>query len=191
MSQATEPRPSVTRPDATAGKDAVMLILEPRKIGFDEYEPQPLQPDQVRVKTLYSGISAGTEMTIYRGSNPYRKKRWDAELKLFLPSDEDVRFYPLPVGYEETGCVTEVGADVAGVSPGDCVYGSWGHRTETVLPGNVAARNRFSPDQDPRHGVFARIGAIALNGILDAQINVGETVAVFGAGVVGLTCMAL
>ena len=49
----------------------------------------------------------------------------------------------------------------------------------------------MEPDADPRHGIFARIGAIALNGILDAQINVGETVAVFGAGVVGLICCTL
>jgi threonine dehydrogenase-like Zn-dependent dehydrogenase len=49
----------------------------------------------------------------------------------------------------------------------------------------------MQPDADPCHGVFARIGAIALNGILDAQINVGEVVAVFGAGVVGLICCCL
>jgi threonine dehydrogenase-like Zn-dependent dehydrogenase len=60
-----------------------------------------------------------------------------------------------------------------------------------VLPGHVAADNRFGPNEDWRHGIFARIGAIALNGILDAGINVGEAVAVFGAGVVGLICMAL
>ena len=44
-------------------------------------EERALEPSEVRVCTLYSGISAGTEMTIYRGSNPYAKKRWDGELK--------------------------------------------------------------------------------------------------------------
>ncbi len=34
-------------------------------------------------------------------------------------------------------------------------------------------------------GVFAKIGAIALNAVLDADIHVGETVGVFGAGVPG------
>lgn len=143
------------------------------------------------VETLYSGISAGTEMTIYRGSNPYVKKRWDAELKLFLNAEEDPRMYPTPLGYEEVGRVVEVGGAVTGLQPGDLVYGSWGHRTGVLLPGRIAAQNRMEPDADPRHGVFARIGAIALNGILDAQINVGEVVAVFGAGVVGLICCAL
>jgi 2-desacetyl-2-hydroxyethyl bacteriochlorophyllide A dehydrogenase len=171
--------------------EQVLLIREPHVVVFEEYEPAPLEPDQVRVKTLYSGISAGTEMTIYRGSNPYAQKRWDAELKLFLPASDDPRLYPAPVGYEEVGCVVEVGEGVEEVAVGDCIYGSWSHRTEAVLPGRVAAQNRFAAPEDPRHGIFARIGAIALNGVLDAQINVGETVAVFGAGVVGLICIAL
>jgi threonine dehydrogenase-like Zn-dependent dehydrogenase len=89
------------------------------------------------------------------------------------------------------GRVVETGPGVEGVSAGDCVYGSWSHRTEAVLPAHVVRENCFPAGEDPRHGIFARIGAIALNGVLDAQINVGETVAVFGAGVVGLICMAL
>jgi len=172
-------------------KEEILLIREPRVIGFEEYEPGPITPGQVRLRTLYSGISAGTEMTIYRGSNPYGHKKWDPELKLFLSAQDDPRFYPLPVGYEEVGYVVEVGPEVTDVAVGDTIYGSWGHRTEAVLPGHVAADNRFGPNEDQRHGIFARIGAIALNGILDAGINVGEAVAIFGAGVVGLICMAL
>ena len=36
------------------------------------------------MRILYSGISAGTEMTAYRGSNPYLVKRWESERRLFL-----------------------------------------------------------------------------------------------------------
>ena len=56
--------------------DKILLIEAPRKIRFDAYEERGIEPSEVRVRTLYSGISAGTEMTIYRGSNPYAKKRW-------------------------------------------------------------------------------------------------------------------
>src|SRR5205085_11421963 len=96
-----------------------------------------------------------------------------------------------PLGYEEVGYVAEIAPGVEDIPLGSLVYGSWSHRTEAVLPARVAIQNQFGSEEDPRHGIFARIGAIALNGILDAQINVGETVAVFGAGVVGLICMAL
>ena len=39
--------------------------------------------------------------------------------------------------------------------------------------------------------MFARIGAVALNAVLDADVHVGETVAVFGQGVPGLLATQL
>ncbi len=172
------------------GEEEVMVIREARVIGFDRYSPGPIPGWEVRGKTLFSGLSAGTEMTIYRGSNPYAQKKFDSNLKLFLPS-EAATLYPAVVGYEEVGVITDVGKDVDGVKIGDVVWGSWGHRTEFVQHGDVARANILPRGLDPRCGIFARIGAIALNGILDARINVGETVVVFGAGTVGLLCMAL
>ena len=175
-----------------AAREQVLLVQEPRVIGFNDYDRHPIEAGEVRIRTLYSGISAGTEMTIYRGSNPYGHKRWDVNLKLFLSAGEDPRFYPAPLGYEQVGYVCEMAPGITEeIAVGDLVYGSWGHRTEAVLPARNAAANRFGPSEDPRHGIFARSGAIALNGVLDAGINVGEAVAVFGAGVIGLLVMAL
>ena len=48
----------------------VVTFEGPREVGIREYEERPLQPNEVRLRTLYSGISAGTELTAYRGSNP-------------------------------------------------------------------------------------------------------------------------
>ncbi len=183
-------QPNSNRSPLGPGEEEVMVIREPRVIGFDRYWPGPIPDWEVRGKTLFSGVSAGTEMTIYRGSNPFAHKRFDWTLKLFLPS-ENASMYPSVTGYEEVGVVTDVGDDVEGVQVGDLVWGSWGHRTEFVQHGDVARANILPPGLDPRCGIFARIGAIALNGILDARINVGETVVVFGAGTVGLLCMAL
>jgi threonine dehydrogenase-like Zn-dependent dehydrogenase len=45
--------------------------------------------------------------------------------------------------------------------------------------------------QDPRIGIFARIGAIALNMVHDAEVRLGDTVAVFGLGVVGILAAQL
>ena len=105
--------------------DKILIIEEPRKIRFDNYEERAVEPNEVLLRTLFSGISAGTEMTIYRGSNPYAKKRWDSELKLFLNAQHDPRMYPTPLGYEEVGRVVEVGPQVEGLAAGDLVYGSW------------------------------------------------------------------
>src|SRR4051812_12368951 len=109
--------------------ESVLIMQEPRRVVFEEDEPPPLEPGQLRVRTLYSGISAGTEMTIYRGSNPYAQKRWDPDLKLFLAADDDPRLYPCPLGYEEVGYVAEIAPGVEDIPLGSLVYGSWSHRT--------------------------------------------------------------
>jgi len=142
------------------------------------------------VRTLYSGISAGTELTAYRGTNPYLTRTWDEARRLFVAGD-DAPAYPLVGwGYSEVGVVTEVSADVAG-RPGvpavdDVVWGIWGHRSEAVLPASKLDDRVVPPGLDPLAATFARVGAVALNAVLAAEPHLGETVAVFGQGVIGL-----
>src|SRR3712207_1764608 len=144
-------------------------------------------PHEVRLRTLYSGISAGTEMTAYRGSNPYLSKRWEEDRRLFLEDEATSIEYPVEGwGYEEVGEVAEVGSAVTRVAPGQVVYGTWGHRSTSVVAEGWAAERLLPSGVDPIVGLFSRIGAIALNAVLDADIHVGEYVAVFGQGVPGL-----
>jgi 2-desacetyl-2-hydroxyethyl bacteriochlorophyllide A dehydrogenase len=164
---------------------SVLVYAGPRLIDFSPEPEQPLAPNEVRLRTLYSGISAGTELTAYRGTNPYLHKRWDEQRRLFIAGEEP-RHYPMPGwGYEEIGEIVEVGAEADGLEIGQRVYGTWGHRTEHIVTADYARSRILPPHVDPMLGIFSQIGAIALNGILDAQINLGETVAVFGLGVVG------
>ncbi len=163
-----------------------LVFAEPRHVIVEEEPDRPLEAGQVRLRTLYSGISAGTELTAYRGSNPYLHKRWDAERRLFIPSDQPTSSYPMRGwGYEEVGEVIEAGPDAQGVAVGDRVYGFWGHRTRHVVSDEYARQRSLPPGLDPLLGVFSQIGAIALNGVHDASLRIGETVAVFGLGVPG------
>lgn len=168
----------------------VVTFTGPRAIGLTDHEEPALGPGEVRVETLFSGISAGTELTAYRGTNPYLAKRWDPERRLFVPGEQSFEYPVEGWGYEEGGRVVEVGADVTRVSEGDLIYGSWGHRTSAVLP-EERALGLLPDGVDPVCAIFARIGAIALNGILDADIHVGEHVAIFGQGVPGLIATQL
>jgi 2-desacetyl-2-hydroxyethyl bacteriochlorophyllide A dehydrogenase len=170
----------------------VVTFEAPGTVGFTDYDEVALEPREVRIRTLYSGISAGTELTAYRGSNPYLNKRWDEEVRLFVEDANPTFDYPVKGwGYEEVGEVCELGADVDGTKIGDVVYGAWGHRTTHVMPAVVAERARLDPGVDAINGVFSQIGAIALNAVLDADIHVGETVAIFGQGVPGLLATQL
>src|SRR3989304_5984108 len=78
-----------------------------------------------------------------------------------------------------------LGAPVVPPPVGDLVYGPWGHRTHFVADAAWAAARRLPAGRDPRLGVFSHIGAVALNGVHDARLRIGDTVAVFGLGVPG------
>ena len=167
--------------------ETALVYTAPRKIGYQTYDEPALAPGEVRVSTLYSGISTGTELTAYRGTNPYMSKQWEAATRLFLPvpNEKASCSYPLAFGYEEVGRVVELGEAVEGVAVGDVVYGVWNHKTSCVMSGEQARAHKFPADLDPILGIFMGIAPTALNAILDASIHVGETVVVFGEGTVG------
>jgi len=164
----------------------VVVFTQPKTVGFESYEDRPLKPHEVRLRTLYSGISAGTELTAYRGSNPYLHKQWDTSRKLFIPAEQPTLQYPVSGwGYEEVGEVVELGSDVSDVSIGEVIFGTWGHRTHHIVGDDYACDCVQAKSLDAIFGVFSQIGAIAINGVHDARIRIGETVAVFGMGTLG------
>ncbi|MEV0348279.1 zinc-binding alcohol dehydrogenase [Nonomuraea sp. NPDC050680] len=144
----------------------------------------------MRVRTIYSGVSAGTELTAYRGTNPYLTRKWDTEQRLFL--DGQTHAYPLTGwGYQEVGEVVEAAPDVTDPPVGHLVWGVWGHRAEAVVPAERLVGHGLPPDADPLSGVFARVGAIALNAVHAADVHLGDQVAIFGQGVIGLLATRL
>lgn len=168
----------------------VLKIYGPGDVRFDEYEERKLEPCEVRLKTMFSGISAGTELTHYRGTNPYRHKKWNEQKRIFN-NGENSEYYPRGTGYEEVGEVVETGANVTKVKIGDVIYGAWTHKSTHIMDENAASQNKLPDGLEPVKGIFAQIGAIAYNSILDAQINVGETVLISGQGIPGLICTQL
>jgi threonine dehydrogenase-like Zn-dependent dehydrogenase len=93
-------------------------------------------------------------------------------------------------GYSEVGEVVEVAPDVDAPALGDIVYGIWGHRSEAVLPASAVCEQVWRAD-DALAGCFARVGAVALNSVLAAEIRLGDRVAVFGQGAIGLLATRL
>lgn len=81
-----------------------LVVAGSRQLAYQTYDDPPLKSDEVRIQTLYSGISAGTEMTQYRGTNPYMNNRWDENVRLFTPGGASSWTYPIfNLGYEEVG----------------------------------------------------------------------------------------
>lgn len=188
----------MTSPDSAAPGNFVVRFSAPRQVDVVEVDSAALASGELRVRTLFSGISAGTELTAYRGTNVYLRKQWDSRQRLFTSSELGWT-YPLSGwGYSEVGMVSEVAPDAelgdgsrSGPAVGDLVYGIWGHRSEAVLPVASVSGKRLPVGVEPMHGVFARVGAIALNAVLAADMHLGETVAIFGQGVIGLLATRL
>lgn len=168
----------------------VVSFAAPFDVVLQPFDAPPLVPASVRVRTWYSGVSAGTELTAYRGSNPYLTRTWDAGRRLFVDGEPSFDYPVQGWGYSEVGEVVEVAPDVSRPAVGDVVHGIWGHRSEAVVPA-AAVAERVWTGQDPLSGTFARVGSIALNALLAADVRLGDRVAVFGQGVIGLLATRL
>ncbi|MFI6507849.1 zinc-binding alcohol dehydrogenase [Streptosporangium sp. NPDC050855] len=168
----------------------VVQFTGPRQVEIATGESAPLPPGHLRVRTCYSGISAGTELTAYRGTNPYLTRSWSPETRLFRDAGGGISYPVAGWGYSEVGEICEISpelADTPGIpQPGDMVWGVWGHRSEGVVPAALLSGHRLPAGLSPLAGAFARVGAIAYNAVLAGDIHVGEEVAVFGQGVLGL-----
>jgi len=174
--------------------DSVVQFSGRRTVEVLAVEPPSLLAGHVRVRTRYSGISAGTELTAYRGTNPYLNRVWDPATRLFGPG-EGLRYPVVGWGYSEVGDVVEVASDVPDDDRhprvGDQVWGIWGHRSGAVLPAGTLAGHQLPVGVDPLAASFVRVGAVALNAVLAAGLHLGETAAVFGQGVIGLLATRL
>ena len=98
-----------------------------------------------------------------------------------------------PIGYSSAGIVESVGEGVEGLAPGDrvaCAGAGWAnHATIVAVPKNLVAR--VPRDVDLADAAYATIGAIALHGVRQADVRLGERVGVIGLGLVGQLTMRI
>lgn len=164
--------------------------------------PAPLVKDgYVIVETLYSVVSAGTErgLTSFGGKNLIQKamERPDQVKKVTEKISTDGIFTtleaalhklsePMPMGYSGVGRVIECGKGVTEVSKGDLVAmaGQAYHSEVNRVNKNLIVK---VPENliDYRQAAFCALGGIALEGIHQADVKPGETVAVIGMGLLG------
>ncbi len=159
--------------------------LEARALWFTaprtaELRPElvpPPRPGEVRVRTIASAISHGTEMLVYRGEVP-------AGLPLDLPTLAGGFSFPIKYGYATVGRVFDTGADVDSLSPDDLVFVHHPHQDVFVVPADLPVR--LPEGINPTTGLFFANLETALNVVHDTPLRLGETALVFGQGVVGL-----
>jgi 2-desacetyl-2-hydroxyethyl bacteriochlorophyllide A dehydrogenase len=139
------------------------------------HEPVPVPgPTEVLVRTLYSGISRGTESLVFAGRVP------QTEFERMRGPGMEGRFpFPVKYGYAAVGVIEAGPADLLQRE----VFCLHPHQDVFVVP---AERVTVLPVSLPaRRAILAANMETALNVVWDATIQPGDRVAVFGAGVVG------
>jgi len=100
---------------------------------------------------------------------------------------------PTPLGYSSAGVVLEVGREAGEFQAGDrvaCAGAGYAvHADVAYVPRNLVVR--MQPDTPFERGAFTTLGAIALQGVRQAEIRMGEDVVVIGLGLVGLLTVQL
>ena len=92
------------------------------------------------MRSKLSGISHGTELSLYRGTSAFSDKVFDRGLRAFVdPPAGSASTYPVTLGYEMVGEVIEVAPDVTAVAVGDLVHTGTPHQEETSSTCRVAA----------------------------------------------------
>lgn len=129
---------------------------------------------EVRVKTLFSALSRGTESLVFAGRIPeseYKRMRAPVMAGNFP--------FPVKYGYASVGQVQDGSAALYGRN----VFALHPHQTAFNIPVGSAI---VLPDQVPPHrAVLAANMETAINGIWDAAPGPADRIAVIGAGVVG------
>jgi len=161
-----------------------LYFTGPRQVALlNETLPSPAS-GQVLVKTIMSAISPGTELLVYRGLAPADLAR--DETITALAGDFS---FPLQYGYAAVGQVMELGPGVAPAWEGRLVFAFQPHAshflaTPDELLGVPAGLN-------PEEAVFFPNLETAVTLLLDGRPLMGEQVAIFGQGIVGLLLTAL
>jgi predicted dehydrogenase/threonine dehydrogenase-like Zn-dependent dehydrogenase len=161
-------------------------------------------PGAVLIQTRASLISAGTERMLieFGKASLFSKARSQPEKVTqvlnkiqtdgLLPTLEAVfnrLDEPLPLGYCNAGVVLEVGAGVTDLKPGDRVASNGPHAEIVAVPRNLCAKvpETVSDEQ----AAFTLLSSIGLQGLRLLQPTLGESVVVFGLGLIGLVTVQL
>lgn len=180
----------------------VTLRLRDGRVEVLDVPPPSLTPDGVLIDVRASVLSVGTERSKVEAGREgligKARARPDQARQVVEKARRDgiretiqaVRMrldQPAALGYSAAGVVLEVGQRVRALTPGDRVACGGGeqavHADIVQVPGNLCVP---LPDGvDFESGAFATVASVAMHGVRQANIKLGERVAVIGLGLVG------
>jgi NADPH:quinone reductase-like Zn-dependent oxidoreductase len=149
-------------------------VAEP---GRGELRPESLPSPsaaEVVVRSLFSGISRGTEALVFEGRVPVSERQ-----RMRAPFQAGEFPAPVKYGYSSVGRVEHGPRELQD----RVVFALYPHQTRYVVPADAV---HVVPDGvPPERAVLAANIETAINGLWDAAANVGDGISIIGGGVVG------
>lgn len=156
-----------------------MVFASPRAIEIQRDTLFHPGAGQVLVQAEMSAISAGTELLVYRG-----------QMSEEMGPEVDAIFgFPTKFGHSMVGRVLETGSGVSSTWKGKRVFAF--HPHESHFLANPKDLLLLPDEVEPESGVFLPLLETAVNLLQDGRPMIGERVAVYGQGALGLLTVAL
>lgn len=165
-----------------------LICPAPHKLEWRPYQEPRLGPGQIRIRADFGAAKHGTEMSLFKGYANDRG-RFDGSLGAIARGTQGVH-YPVGLGNLSVGEVTEVGPGVAEYAVGDRAMAYSGFRPTCVA--NVGIYCWKLPKEMPwQSAVCIDPANYAFAAIRDGEVRIGDAVAVFSLGAIGLMAVQL
>jgi threonine dehydrogenase-like Zn-dependent dehydrogenase len=137
----------------------------------------------VRLASEFGSPKHGTELPGYRADDASVEHKYDPEWRCTFPLPADAPIFPRPLGNTIVARVEAVGEGVTDLAEGDRVYGLLPLRDVHVVP---AGRVSKLPPGMTVEGAMCVNPVFVAVAMRDAHVRLGDRVAVFGLGAIGL-----
>jgi 2-desacetyl-2-hydroxyethyl bacteriochlorophyllide A dehydrogenase len=167
-------------------KTQAVVFVEPKRVELRELDVPELGPAQVGIRTVFSGVSQGTERWALTG----RYGHYDTDYSAY---------YPCSPGYQAAGVVDAVGPEVSTLKVGDHVFTMGTHFADPDIkyPGPCQASHsgylvadesevwRVAEQVDLAAASLFHMAGVARHGVRLTQVQPGDLVVVIGLGMIG------
>ena len=176
-----------------AGTFKKLVCVAPEKLEWQELPVQHPGPDEVLIKNDFAAAKHGTEMSFYKGYGA-RRGSWDGKRQIFVQSTSPA---PAPhaegLGNMAVGTVIEAGGGVTALKAGDRVISYSGFSEQAVRKADCNFDTCWKVPKDVpwQSAVCADPADFAVAACRDGEVRVGDAVAVFAMGAIGLVAVQI
>jgi threonine dehydrogenase-like Zn-dependent dehydrogenase len=165
-----------------------LVAVGPREPKLQEFALPSLRKGMVHIISEFGSPKHGTELPGYRADDVSVQHKYDPEWRCTFPLPADAPIFPRPLGNTIAGRVEAVGEGVTTLVPGDRVYGLLPLRDEHIVP--VGRVSKMPEGMTPEGAMCVNPVFVAV-ALRDAHVRLGDRVAVFGLGAIGLVALQM